>query len=336
MLPNPRTAEALVLAVLAGTPLDTAAAQTAMEPAHLAEAVEVYKAAGRAALYARASGLCDWYQVRIQFTDWNSAEQAAAVRLGPQLRQAQEAGTITEWWFLRKHPCWRLRCRPGPKATRGEMTAAVGTVLDTMTADGAVERWWESLYEPEEITFGGPVSMEFAHALFHADSRGILDYLRHTPGGIKKPTVGRRELSVLLCTTLFRGDRQDTGEQADVWHRVVRERPLSGEPSPDQLNAMGPGLRRLISLDTSPTGTLFSTDNPLAFAAEWSEAFATTGRRLADAARDGALERGLRDTLASHVIFHWNRLGLPAATQAVLARAARTTLITTPDERPEP
>jgi thiopeptide-type bacteriocin biosynthesis protein len=334
MLPSPRTTEALVLAVLAGTPLDKAAAQGPIEPARLAEAVEIYKAAGRAALDAKAS--VRWYQVRIQFTDCNSAEQAAATRLGPPLQQAQEAGTIAEWWFLRKHPCWRLRCRPGPKATRVEMTAAVGAVLDTMADDGTVERWWESLYEPEELTFGGPTGMDIAHALFHADSNGTLDYLQHTPASPDQPAVGRRELSVLLCTTLFRGARQDTGEQADIWHRVVRERPLTAEPSPDQLNTMAPGLRRLISLNTSPTGTLFAPNGPLPFAVQWSEAFATTGRRLADTARDGTLERGLRDTLASHVIFHWNRLGLPAATQAVLARAARTVLITTPDDGTAP
>ncbi|WP_329142569.1 thiopeptide-type bacteriocin biosynthesis protein [Streptomyces sp. NBC_01456] len=335
MPPNPRTTEDLIVAVLAGMPLDQAAAQAPMEAAHLAEAIETYKAAGRAALEAQA-GLRDWYQVRIQFTDWNGAERIAAARLAPHLQQAQDAGTIAEWWFLRKHPCWRLRCRPGPKATRTAMTAAVGAVLDTMAADGAVERWWESLYEPEELTFGGPAGMDIAHDLFHADSRGTLDYLRHTPRIPNQVTVGRRELSVLLCSTLFRGARQDDNEQADIWHRVVRERPLTTEPSPDKLNGMSPGLRRLISLDASPTGTLFAAEGPLAFATQWSEAFATTGRRLADAARDGTLERGLRDTLASHVIFHWNRLGLPATTQAVLARAARTTLLTTPDDGTAP
>jgi hypothetical protein len=33
---------------------------------------------------------------------------------------------------------------------------------------------------------------------------------------------------------------------------------------------------------------------------------------------------GLRDVLAHHVIFAWNRLGLPSATQVVLAAAAKT------------
>jgi hypothetical protein len=34
------------------------------------------------------------------------------------------------------------------------------------------------------------------------------------------------------------------------------------------------------------------------------------------------VSRGLRAVLAHVVIFHWNRLGLPAVTQATLARAA--------------
>jgi hypothetical protein len=39
------------------------------------------------------------------------------------------------------------------------------------------------------------------------------------------------------------------------------------------------------------------------------------------------MERGLRDVLAHHVIFHFNRIGVPAPAQAVLARAARNALL---------
>jgi hypothetical protein len=48
---------------------------------------------------------------------------------------------------------------------------------------------------------------------------------------------------------------------------------------------------------------------------------------LGDAASDGTLERGLRDILAHHVIFHWNRLGLTAASQSIVARAALETIM---------
>ncbi|MFE2179057.1 thiopeptide-type bacteriocin biosynthesis protein [Streptomyces sp. NPDC059455] len=328
MAPNTYVTEDNVLAVLAGVPLDQVAAQVPTTPADLDDAIEVYRAAGRAALEAQAQER-GWFQVRVQFTDWHTAERSAAAHLSPRLREAQEAGTLTDWWFLRKHPCWRLRCRPGPKSTRADMTTAITALLDGLADDGTIERWWKpSLYEPETLAFGGPEGISLAHDLFHADSLGTLTYLRHnaTSAQFEEP-VGRKELSILLCTTLFRSARQDAHEQGDIWHRVVRERPLSAEPPLGRLRRMFPGLRRLMNLDTSPTSTLFAADGPLPFAVSWFNAFTTVGRGLADAAHDGTLEHGLRGVLANHVIFHWNRLGLPAGTQGILARAAREALM---------
>ncbi|HXP19985.1 MAG TPA: thiopeptide-type bacteriocin biosynthesis protein [Streptosporangiaceae bacterium] len=328
--PAPRATESQVLAVLAGTPLEQTADQIPMDPTDLADAVEVYQAAGRAALEAQP-GACDWYQIRIQFTDWNSAEQIAATHLGPHLHQAQETGILTDWWFLRKHPCWRLRCRCGPKTTAASMKTAIAATLDSLVISGTVQRWQESLYESETLAFGGSQGMDIAHDLFHADSHGILTYLRHNdPAAEPGTTAGRRELSILLCTTLFRSAWQDEHEQGDIWHRVAQMRTLSSTAPAGRLHGMIPGLQRLIHMDTSPTGTLFGADGSLSFAAPWSAAFAAAGRHLADTARDGTLQRGLRDVLAHHVIFHWNRLGLLVGTQAVLARAARETLMNPP------
>jgi len=67
---------------------------------------------------------------------------------------------------------------------------------------------------------------------------------------------------------------------------------------------------------------LFTEDGPLATTADWRCAFEEAGKHFADAASSGALTRGLRAVLAQVVIFHWNRLGLSAATQALLADAA--------------
>ena len=43
-----------------------------------------------------------------------------------------------------------------------------------------------------------------------------------------------------------------------------------------------------------------------------------------DLAAAGQLYRGLRDVLAHHLIFAWNRAGLPYMTQSVIAGAAKT------------
>jgi len=311
------TADA-VLAVLAGTPLHEAAARIPMAPDGLAGAVELYHAAGRAALHAQARAAGGWHQVSIEFTDWDTAEHAATTCLGPQLQHAEAAGTISSWWFTRKALCWRLRCQPGRAATLADLTTFLNRVLETMLAQGMIVRAQETIYEPEAYAFGGTGGMDIAHHLFHADSRNILSYLsRHGP----EMTPGRRELSILLCSVLMRGAGQDWYEQGDIWHRVADNRPVPPGTSLERLRDITPGLRRLMTVDAGPASNL-ADDGALAFAADWAGAFDQAGTALGNAAHDGKLGRGLRDILAHHVIFHWNRIGLSLRTQSILATAA--------------
>lgn len=325
-----------VLEVLAGVPLHQAAARTGMNADDLADAVEVYQVAGENALEAQVEAVRGWYSVSIQFADWSAAEHTAITGLGPQLERAENTGALAEWWFLRKYPCWRLRCRPGPAATRADAENAVSTILDGLMADGLVDRWWQTIYEPESLVFGGPQGMDIAHHLFHADSRGVLDYVRRRDStALPDNTLGRRELSVLLCSTLFFGAGQEPHEQGDIWHRVEQLRPLpSGIPA-DRLSGMTEALQLLMKLDTSPASALFRTDSPLAFIAPWAAAFDDAGRRLGGAAQSGALQRGVRDILAHLVIFAWNRMGLDGRTQGILARAARDTVMNFPVNLPD-
>jgi thiopeptide-type bacteriocin biosynthesis protein len=113
----------------------------------------------------------------VQFTDWGAAEHVGSAALMPRLAQLQDLGMLAAWWFIRKAPCWRLRLQPGPAAALTDMKAAVESVLDEVMAAGLIERWWESIYEPESAAFGGAEGMDIAHALFHADSRCILGYV---------------------------------------------------------------------------------------------------------------------------------------------------------------
>ncbi len=321
-----------VLATLAGVPLHQAAARVGIQPADLADAVEVYRAAGQAAVESQALAGA-WYQVRIQFADWNAAEHVAVSCLSPRLEQASDAGVISAWWFIRKAPCWRLRLQPGTGAPRAEVKEAAGTVLDCLVASGQVRRWWETVYEPETVAFGGPAGVGAAHNLFHADSRAILDYLRRRDHAAQpEPPLGRRELSVLLCGALLRGTGQDRFEQGDVWHTVTRLRPLVADPPAAQLAVLARDLRRLITADLEPAGRLFGPTGPLGFAGPWAAAFHDAGQRLAAMAADGTLQRGLRAVLAHHVIFHWNRLGLSAGAQSILARAACDAILNPPAE----
>ncbi|MFC5721396.1 thiopeptide-type bacteriocin biosynthesis protein [Streptomyces gamaensis] len=309
-----------VLAVLSGAPLRQAAVRSGLDPADLADAIELFQNAGRAALKAQEADR-DWYQVRIEFADWHTAEHAAAILLGPQLERAQNTGPFTGWWFIRKHPCWRLRFRPGPGASHADVRKAIAPLLDKLTTDGVTLHWWETVYEPETLAFGGPPGMDAAHRLFHADSVGILDFLR------REPVIGRRELSVLLCSALFHSAGQEWHEQGDIWHRVARMRPTPRDTPTDRLRDLTAGLACLMTVDASPTSALLNTTGALAFVAPWAAAFNDAGRELGAGAHDGTLLRGVRDVLAHHVIFHWNRLGLNARTQAILARAATDTVM---------
>jgi thiopeptide-type bacteriocin biosynthesis protein len=323
----PQRTEKAVLAVLAGAPFHQAAAHVPIEPAELAAAIELYQAAGRAALQAQI-GRRGWKQVHIEPADWTTAEHTVATHLGPQLTQAETTGIITTWWFIRKAPCWRLRWRLGTATIPAQMQSFIHHALDTMLAHGLITRWRETIYEPETFAFGGPEAMNTAHRLFHADSSGIIDYLnRHHPAAPPERTIGRRELSVLLCSVLLRAAAQDWHEQADIWNRVEHQRPIPPGMPMNRLRDITPNLRQLITVDAGPASKLLAHGGPLAFTSDWAAAFEDAGKELGGMARDGTLGRGVRDVLAHHVIFHWNRMGLSSRTQSILAKAARAAIL---------
>lgn len=306
-----------VLDVLAGAAPQSVAACRGLDPQELVEAAAAYAAAGQSALQLRAENH-GWHQVHIQFADWHTAEALVGKLLRPQLLDAEHSGSLDAWWFIRKAPCWRLRLLPGPTATA--IDHLFGHLFDGLIQARADVQWKRTIYEPEIAAFGGPETMDTAHELFHADSRAILDYLHnHTA------TIGRRELSTILCGALFRGARQDEYEQADIWHRITRMRPLPDDIPDQRLRGLGSRIRGLLT----PRDFSAPPNSQLAFVTPWQETFTHTGRLTAHAAHTGTLQRGLRAVIAHHVIFHWNRIGLPARTQSIIAHAAHTMIMQT-------
>lgn len=98
-------------------------------------------------------------------------------------------------------------------------------------------------------------------------------------------------------------------------------RPEPAPGSPGQAAQLAGQLGTLLAMPAAAASALLSGDGACE-AVRWHAGFADAGRRLAGASSSGTLSRGLRAVLAHVVIFHWNRLGLPAAAQAILARAA--------------
>ncbi|GAB3943618.1 hypothetical protein GCM10029976_066500 [Kribbella albertanoniae] len=305
-----------VLDVLAGRPLSQAASHRGIPAAELAEAVECYRTAGRAALEPHTR--VGWQQVNLEFADWNSIEQEPAARLRAALERAQAAGAIASWWFIRKAPCWRLRIHPGSTTTPQAAMQHIDRPIRDLTVSGHITRSWTSIYEPETAAFGGHRGMRIAHNLFYADSHAILNYLTTTTSTTEHP-VGRRELSTVLCSALMRGAGQDWFEQGDIWSQIAELRPVPSGTSLERLPELTANLRHLMTIDTRPTSALITGSTPLAFASAWIEAFSRAGAALAAT----PLTRGVRETIAHHIIFHWNRIGLSATTQSILTRAAK-------------
>lgn len=263
------------------------------------------------------SDSCSWTQVSVTFPDWAQAEPIMTARLAPHLSAAEAHGLIGAWFFIRKHPCWRVRYLPAAEAA-AEARTSIEQHLSELTASRLISGWVSAVYEPEVHAFGGARAMAAAHRLFHQDSRCLMAHLQDHSG---TRAGHRRELSLMLCSVLMRAARQDWYEQGDVWARVAQHRDLPAGHTPQASGTLHEAVTRLISVDAE---SQMREAAPLACAATWAEAYAAAGRELADLHTTGQLHRGIRDILAHHVIFAWNRLGLPYAAQAVLAATART------------
>ncbi|MFF6955608.1 methyltransferase, FxLD system [Streptomyces sp. NPDC008317] len=255
-----------------------------------------------------------WYQHNVVFTDRESSKRAITERLGPALLAAEEAGQLDGWWFMNKQP-WPLRyraARPSP---------LVQSVLSQLVDDGTVKSWLPGIYEPESTAFGGALSMDAAHDLFHEDSRHLLTY-QPGPGH-----VGRRETAVLLLSAMMRAANLDWFEQGDVWAKAAALRPAN-DFTPEQAAALIPAMRTLMTVDAH---SLCRPNRPLDGHAEWVAAFERAGTTLAYLAAGGGLSRGLRAVIAHHVIFHANRAVLLPEDQSALFTTAREAVMGSSD-----
>ncbi|MFD4144097.1 methyltransferase, FxLD system [Streptomyces sp. NPDC058572] len=245
-----------------------------------------------------------WWQVNLWCDTWQAAEQMAIHHLGPLLTEAEEKGCIAAWWFIRKRESWRLRVLP---AEGRDATAFLSQMVSTFTERAVIRNAEGVIYEAETRRFGGLEAMKAAHDLFHADSRHILTHLAH------EGDDHRRELGVRLATRMMLAAGQDLYEQGDIWAQVAEHRgDAEAKPSPATFAA----VQMLITAQGD------TDDSPLARLPDWPAAFEDTGHTLADLAHHGRLTRGLRAVLSDHLLFAFNRLGVSAAHQNVLATAA--------------
>jgi thiopeptide-type bacteriocin biosynthesis protein len=296
-----------VVHVLTGQPLADAAAAAGIPAQDLADAVDIYQQGGLIALGRRRLG--DWYHVRVALPVWDTAERTITDQVAPRLDALHTSGVTGRWWFLRKHPHWRLRIHTANRS-------AVDEILDTLTAAGTISTWHPGLYEPEEAAFGGPHGMTIAHDLFCADSQGVLTYLQQRQTGL-----GRREMSLLLIAGLLHAAGLDIFERGDIFANVASHRPAVNSVDPRFADLVNK-VRGLLSVPITMDHPLFVDGGACAYATPWLAAHVSAGQQLRHAADDNLLDRGVREIITHLVIFHWNRLNLSAAAQGALAHAA--------------
>ncbi|ABW10786.1 conserved hypothetical protein [Parafrankia sp. EAN1pec] len=267
-----------------------------------------------------------WCGMTVWCQDWRAAEHLGVTQLAPLLTAAEQTDGISLWWFTRKSASWRIRWCPGP-GEAGLTPMALGEqILRGRLAGTAINRWAPAVYEPETHVFGGSAGMDVAHLLFHADSRSILAHLG------KAHPDHRHEVGLVLATALLKAAGQDFYEQGDIWTRVADHRRTSQvrQRQPAAAPTAQAAVHRLLTARTV---------RPLEALPEWPAAFRHAGHSLASLANQGQLTRGIRAVLAHHILFAWNRLGIPAANQAQLAHTAAHIVfhdshpVPTPDER---
>jgi protein-L-isoaspartate(D-aspartate) O-methyltransferase len=257
----------------------------------------------------------DWQQATVTLPGKAPMMAFTAAHLHEALERLLMEEAITGYHFLNKGG--RLRLRVG-----GDNAAAVelAGILDGLNQSGVILGWMAGIYKPEVTAFGGPMGMDIAHDLFCADSRAALLMV----GEAGQPGSRPKETATLLLSAMLRAAQLDWFEVGDVWAKVAALRPEIALPDEAHLNEALTSMRALMRAEA----TAISEPEP-----GWDErvaAFEDTGQALRNLADKGELGRGLRSVLAHHAIFAFNRAGLSAIEQAVLASLATAVVFTSP------
>lgn len=125
----------------------------------------------------------------------------------------------------------------------------------------------------------------------------------------------------------MRAADSDIFECGDVFDRVARLRPAPADADTERLGNLVENVRLLLLIPDLAGSELSTPGGPVAYDAPWLAALHAGGDRLGADAGAGRLDRGLRAILTHVVIFRWNRFGLSAVSQGILARAAATALL---------
>ncbi|WP_051704176.1 thiopeptide-type bacteriocin biosynthesis protein [Glycomyces sp. NRRL B-16210] len=272
-----------------------------------------------------------WLQAAVRLTDPSRAERYFAGILWPAIWSCMQDHVLGGWFFVRKTPWWRLRYRPAPGIEPEQARSRITEILTGLQSRPYLAEFNHQIYEPECTAFGGPQAMDIAHRFFNHDSAFVSEYLGHLH---RRPVLDqRKELSLLLCTAMTRAAGQEWYEHGDIWARIAAVR--GNNPRlPTDPDTAAEAAWHLLTADPDATFARRLPDDLSHRAAGALTEYRTAGIALRGLADRGQLQRGLRDVLAHHILFAWNRIGLSIPDQQTLARAARDAVFTSPRIQP--
>lgn len=130
-------------------------------------------------------------------------------RIGPLARELLSSSAIVRWFFVRftdPDPHLRVRFEGDPESLRQRVLPSVFDIVEEPVADGRIWRVQLDTYEREIERFGGPVGVQLAERIFHADSEAVVDLLGEPGSGDRD---ARRLLALLGLDRLLDDLRYD-------------------------------------------------------------------------------------------------------------------------------
>lgn len=259
------------------------------------------------------TGRSRWLQISVAVRDSRVFDRKVMASLHGFATAALDDGSISNFFFMHKPPGLRIRFETDDRTMIRESAAPFLNALARLPAVSGVS---ESHYEPETQLFGGHCAMDHVHRLFTIDALmwSAIHAQRRT-----LDTFERWQLSFVWLRTLFEALGITGWEDLGVWAYLVTcaGRALPGR-APDPELAAQICAAWDIGTETAASALAARPDlarhlpilGVLAVAADqWR-------RGCFDVARSSI---GPRQAAAYVTIFHWNRAGLPAFQQNLIA-----------------
>lgn len=234
--------------------------------------------------------LSDWVYLKC-YAPRDRADDMIARVIAPVLADAEQRCGPLPWFFVRyADPRFHLRIRIACGANAADVMTLLAHTMQSLIADGELERFSFDTYEREVERYGGVEAMHAVEQIFCAHSRVAAAALA---GGLDG-AVRRTELAAGAVYAFLRSLLG--AEELDRWFRRNGRKPLRlDRPSWEAVRRM----RASVASDgDAPAG-------------------AGCYAPLAEAARRGALTIPFTDLVASIVHMEFNRYGVDGRAEAV-------------------